>query len=347
MTNTNARRSRERGFALVTVMVVLGLLMGLTVTAHLAETRIGGNDYAATRAFYAAEAGAEYMLASLREQLYLGSCGGMDIYGVVTVSEHLHQHRKANSSNYCTDQDRIQLNDSTWTAIDSDTHDHCGSSDPDPSCCASDKTSFVNYSENNWDNNIQTEAHGIQPLTLPVPDGTPPHVLVEPCSSGGSTWSTSDRDVIELDLSQLDADDYGDGIVYASAEPGGASPEYTQYVVRVRNGADLQNPLTISTALPMYVQGDYSTQGTWQPASLAADALTILSNSWQDDNSDDNDNGTGGEYAFDTEIQAAILAGHTETPSYNSNDPGGQFENFPPGTPVVGQILRIGFVRTY
>ena len=250
MTNTNARRSRERGFALVTVMVVLGLLMGLTVTAHLAtraETRIGGNDYAATRAFYAAEAGAEYMLASLREQLsdgvltadkvddadddvpnlpmhefteysarliggvtnekitqgpfsgmwsrtrevlvtssvegpsgsrttvelnakalaipifqfaafynedlemfpgapmelagrvhtneqlYLGSCGGIDIYGVVTVSEHLHQHRKANSSNYCTDQDRIQLNDSTWTTIDSDTHEMTTSSPTSPS----------------------------------------------------------------------------------------------------------------------------------------------------------------------------------------------------------------------
>ncbi|MDP2496884.1 MAG: pilus assembly PilX N-terminal domain-containing protein, partial [Candidatus Palauibacterales bacterium] len=62
----------EGGFALATVMIVLGLLMGLTVTAHLAsqaETRIGGNDYSATRSFYAAEAGAEHMLAELRELL--------------------------------------------------------------------------------------------------------------------------------------------------------------------------------------------------------------------------------------------------------------------------------------
>jgi len=147
----------------------------------------------------------------------------------------------------------------------------------------------------------------------------------------------------------------------------------------------------------------YNTVGDWRPASLAGDALTILSNSWDDDESDDNDDSTSGEDATDTTIQAAILAGHTATPSYGSSNPGGQFENFPrfledwgsaeaeivgsfislwesqiadsdwdccnfygpptrdwrfdsrfedpenfpPGTPVVGQILRIGFVRTY
>lgn len=575
------RHRGEKGFVLMTVMLVLGLLMGLTVTAHLAsqaETRIGGNDYSATRAFYAAEAGAEHMLAELREQLsdgvltaakadsaddnppslpmhqfeeytadlvggvknekitqgpfsgmwsrtrevlvtssvegpagsrttvelnakalaipifqfaafynedlevfpgaamdlagrvhtneqlYMASCGGTDIYNVITVSGHFHQHRKEDDTwnNVCVSppEDQIRLNDGSWTAIDSDVHDFCSGigSDPSPSCSDADEQTFIDYSKANWDNNIQTDAHGIQPLTLPVPDGTPPHVLVEPCTGseptaiadvkyackanivvevdgtsvnvnpsglsgdfaeyqknefyddreqtgdGGSTYSTSNRDVIELDVAELDSTEYGSGIVYVTASAaGGTSADATQYVVRLVNGEDLEAPLTVATNLPMYVQGDYNTDGQWQPASLAADALTILSNSWDDEDSDDNEDSTSGEYASDTSIQAAILAGHTATPSYGSPNPGGQFENFPrfledwgsataeiqgsfislwtsqfadsdweccnyygpptrdwrfdtrfedpenfpPGTPVVGQILRIGFVRTY
>lgn len=566
--------ANEDGFALATVMLVLGLLMGLTVTAHLAsqaETRIGGNDYSATRSFYAAEAGAEHMLAELREQLsdgiltaakadaaddnppdlpmhtfeeyradlvggvknekitqgpfsgmwsrtrevlvtssvegpngsrttvelnakalaipifqfaafynedleifpgaamdlagrvhtneqlYMASCGGVDIFNVITVSQHYHQHRKAGTGPECYNDDRIRLNDGSWTTVDNDVHDHCGGGDPDPSCSESGETSFVNYSKTNWDNNIQSDAHGIQPLTLPVPEGTPPHVLVEPCtgseptaiadvkyackanivvqvtgtsvdvnvgsidsdfaqyqenefyddreqtSDGGNSYDTSNRDVIELDIAELDSVEYGAGVVYVTASDGGAADDQTQYVVRVTNGEELQAPLTIATNLPMYVHGDYNTDGGWQPTSLAADALTILSNNWDDGNSDDNENSTSGEYADDTTIQAAILAGHTATPSYGSGNPGGQFENFPrflenwgsaeaeilgsfislwtsqiadseweccnyygpptrdwrfdtrfedpenfpPGTPVVGQILRIGFVRTY
>ena len=299
-------------------------------------------------------------------------------------------------------------------------------------------------------------------MMMPVPEGTPPHVLVEPCSPAdddairavkyscnanihvtvngtsvdvdgvdnsddfaefredqfyddreqhdddGSSYATSNRDVIEIDVSKLDASEYGAGIVYVTADPSGASPDEQQYVVRVRNGETLLNPLSVTTDLPMYVQGDYnSDDADWQPASLAADALTILSNDWQDANSyqglPGDDNSTDHEDASPTKIQAAILAGHTPTPSYGSPNPGGQFENFPrfledwgsddativgsfvslwtaqlatapwdccdyygppnrdwsfderfkdpenlpPGTPVVGQILRIGFVRTY
>lgn len=569
----------EDGFALVTVLLVLALLTGLTVVAHRAaqtETRIGGNDYASTRAFYAAEAGAEHMLAALRaemadgiltpakvdaadddpptipgfaleeysadliggvkdekitqgpfsglwsrtrellvtssvkggagsrttvelnakalaipifqfaafynedlemfpgapmdlagrvhtnESLYLGSCGGLDLFDVITVSGDMHQHRKEADTwyNVCTDDDQIQLNDDSWTEVDADVHDFCAGigSDPDPGCSEVADENFIDHSKANWDNNIQTRAHGIQPLTLPVPEGTPPHVLVEPCSPAdgdairavkyscnanihvtvngtsvdvdgvdnsddfiefrtdrfyddreqhdddGSTYATSNRDVIELDVSKLDASEYGAGIVYVTADPSGAPADERQYVVRVRNGQTLLNPISITTDLPMYVEGDFnSDDADWQPASLAADALTILSNSWDDDDSDDNDNSTGGENASDTKVQAAILAGHTATPSYGSSNPGGQFENFPrfledwggddaeivgsfvslwtaqiadsqwgccayygppnrvwsfderfkdpenlpPGTPVVGQILRIGFVRTY
>lgn len=578
----------EDGFALVTVMLILTLLTGLTVVAHLAtrtETQIGGNDYMATRSYYAAEAGAEHMLAALREEmsdglldsaeveaadddppdipgftladydaeyvsgvrdekitqgpfsglwsrtremlvtsqvqaangsrttvelnakalaipifqfaafynedleifpgapmdlagrvhtnneLYLGSCGGLDLYDVVTVSGDLHQHRKASAPGgepLCTDQDRVQLNDDSWTTIDSDVHGFCGGSDPDAGCSEAQDENFVDYSKSNWDNNIQTRAHGIEPLTLPVPEGTPPHVLVEPCNPadddaikavkyscnanidirlsgtvlhvngvdnsddfatfqenqfyddreqsavGGNHNHDSNRDVVQLDLSRLEASEYGDGIIYVTRGPAGGTPgKFEQAVVRVVNGETLENPLTIATDLPMYVQGDYnSNDADWQPASLVADALTILSNAWDDADSWEDSDGDGisetddettGEDASPTRIQAAILAGHTATPFYGSPSPGGQFENFPrfledwggtdatlvgsyvslwtaqiaasawdccdyygppnrdwsfderfkdpenlpPGTPVVGQILKIGFIRSY
>jgi hypothetical protein len=220
-----------------------------------------------------------------------------------------------------------------------------------------------------------------------------------------ATNGNSDRDVIEVDLLMFPTPDYQNGIFYVTADPtnpGGpdAAADERQYVVRIRNGMELQRPLTIATNLPMYVQGDYNTiLGNWQPSSLVADALTILSNDWLD--------GAAGEDArpnasVNTTIKAAVLAGHT--PSDLGGQGGGQFENFPrfletfgggrtvaftgsfaslwfaqytnsqwaccnyynppqrdwnfedrfldpenlpPGTPTVGQVLRMGFARRY
>ncbi len=266
--------------------------------------------------------------------------------------------------------------------------------------------------------------------------------------SGNNT--NSDRDVIDIDLSMLNASHYGDGIFYVTASPsisgwvtvchqagtpnelsvtvpvaalaghtnhgdtvgpcfGGGNPvggandagaDQQQYVLRIRNGDELRAPLSVATNLPMYIQGDYnSDDSTWQPASLVSDALTILSNDWND--------GLGGENArpnasTNTTIQAAVLSGHS--PSDLGGKGGGQLENFPrfletfggsrtvtlngslvslwfaqytnsqweccnyyippvrdwnfdsrfldpenlpPGTPTVGQVLRMGFARRY
>ena len=143
----------------------------------------------------------------------------------------------------------------------------------------------------------------------------------------------SDRDVIDINLKKFSGADYQNGIFYVTADPTGpvgggvddAEADEQQYVVRVRGGARLKRPLTIATELPMYIRGDYnSNDADWEPASLVADALTILSNNWSD--------GAAGEGARPdasdlTKIQAAILAGHT--PSVLGGQGGGQFENFP------------------
>ncbi|NIQ60315.1 MAG: hypothetical protein GWN71_45500, partial [Gammaproteobacteria bacterium] len=81
--------------------------------------------------------------------------------------------------------------------------------------------------------------------------------------------------------------------------------------VRLRNGAVLPNRLTAATHYPMYVQGDYNSVA-WKPAAVMGDAITMLSNAWDDDTHQDavviKTN------AADTEYWFAVLAGHSATP---------------------------------
>jgi hypothetical protein len=93
--------------------------------------------------------------------------------------------------------------------------------------------------------------------------------------------------------------------------------------VRAKNGAQLPSGgLTIATANPLYVQGDFNTTSRL-PASLVGDAITILSQNWSDANSQLKVESRG---ALPTTVNAAILAGAVETSlaSY-----GGGMENFP------------------
>jgi hypothetical protein len=223
-----------------------------------------------------------------------------------------------------------------------------------------------------------------------------------------ATWRTSNRDVIEIDIEEIDDDEYDNGIIYITADSmigtaQQAPRDQRQYVVRVRDGEELEEPLTIATNLPLYVMGDYNEKNDekWQPASFASDAITLLSDNWDDSKSGE---GFTENLPQNLEVSAAILAGHTETPFFGSPDAGGQFENFPrflenfsgktvtingsfvslwtariansmwinngsfysppmrnwnfdenfldpellpPGTPLVGQILRVSFTRRY
>jgi hypothetical protein len=107
--------------------------------------------------------------------------------------------------------------------------------------------------------------------------------------------------------------------------------------VRVFNGTNLPpNGLTVATGRPLYVLGDYNdtanlgtadTSAT-RPASLVADAITILSDAWQDLRQQSASvNG-----AADTTVNAAFLTGVVETappPSPAFTGYSGGMENFP------------------
>jgi len=96
----------------------------------------------------------------------------------------------------------------------------------------------------------------------------------------------------------------------------------TQQAIRLVDGEELAAPLTVVTDNPLYTLGDYNSTNK-KAAALFTDALTMLSNNWNDANSSlDLDN----RIAYDTEVNTAFLTGNTETSLGNYN---GGLENLP------------------
>ena len=101
----------------------------------------------------------------------------------------------------------------------------------------------------------------------------------------------------------------------------------TEFAVKLHNGSELEDALTIVTANPLYIEGNYNTVNK-KPASVLADAITILSNAWApggDDLSYSRKN-LNNRRASDTTINAAFALGNSETTTGNYN---GGVENLP------------------
>jgi hypothetical protein len=117
--------------------------------------------------------------------------------------------------------------------------------------------------------------------------------------------------------------------------------------VRLLNGNKIPaSGLTVASANPVYVQGDFNTGGsppsnaspsdpttpqvsgyTRAPCSILADAVNILSNSWNDANSFA---GTSSRIASNTTVNAAIISGIVPTAPVGGNGSySGGAENFP------------------
>jgi len=111
-------------------------------------------------------------------------------------------------------------------------------------------------------------------------------------------------------------------------------PAGTEAGVRVVNGSQLPNGgLTVATQDPIYVQGDFNTKDSTgtssgsntahtKPSSLVADAVTVLSNGWLDNQNASKNNNP----ATSTTVNAAFLAGIVKTTSSSYS---GGVENFP------------------
>ena len=109
----------------------------------------------------------------------------------------------------------------------------------------------------------------------------------------------------------------------------------TYPVIRLINASSLSAPITFATNHPIYVQGYYNNNAAWYPSALVGDAVTFLSTVW-----DDADHQAATQIrptAADTDIYAALMAGHSGTPCDHEVAPcgitspyGGGLENFPP-----------------
>ena len=126
--------------------------------------------------------------------------------------------------------------------------------------------------------------------------------------------------VTQIDVGALNSSSAfpANGLVYASSYGMGEGTDLKG--VKLVNGAELAQPLTVVTNGGAYVQGDYNTVDK-KGASVIADAVNLLSNDWDDSK------GPGTlPVASDTTFNLAFITGNqdTEEGSYN-----GGFENLP------------------
>ena len=146
-------------------------------------------------------------------------------------------------------------------------------------------------------------------------------------------------DVLDIDVNQLNAWATGTrqtSVLYITMATAGAQDlagDGVYPVVRLVNAQTLANPITFATEHPIYVQGDFNNVG-WQPSALVGDAITFLSNNWND--AAHQDPVQIRPVAADTDIYAAIMAGHSGTPCDHevagcgiTSPYGGGLENFP------------------
>lgn len=152
-----------------------------------------------------------------------------------------------------------------------------------------------------------------QNVTALLPAGTITDTTFYDAREATSVKST------DLDMAKLVLSGYfpPNGMIYASDHHGGSLN-----ALRLINGSDIGGPLSVFSENPMYIKGDYNTVNK-QPASLAADAITFLSNSWDDLKST---LPVDARVATATTCNASIMTGNTNTTSTNYN---GGLENLP------------------
>lgn len=254
---------------------------------------------------------------------------------------------------------------------------------------------WAGAAQDRWKGGLRDRAHGVTPLSLPIPNTVDPHEIIERADqddsesvkqekfenkaglkividkNGAISASDSTGKKVELTYkdpkdakktkSVVNATDNGgavtsqfydaregkaikpininmanlkesglapaNGIIYVSSEEKNVNP-----AVRLYNGAELAKPaqatgLTVATDLPMYIQGDFNTTNKVM-SMVAADALTILSNSWSDVNSatsTDAEKKYKDRAASNTKVNAVCMQGIV--PSANNNYSGG-VENY-------------------
>ncbi|MEM7168351.1 MAG: hypothetical protein AAF581_23090 [Planctomycetota bacterium] len=125
----------------------------------------------------------------------------------------------------------------------------------------------------------------------------------------------------EIDVAALGTSGYypTNGLLYAYRSDATVGDPHG---IRLTNGSELPASLTVVTENPLYVQGDYNTVNK-KGAAVMADAVNLLSNSWNDTKSAGNL-----PAASNTWYNLAMVTGNVPTPDGGGAYSGG-FENLP------------------
>ncbi|KAA3634698.1 MAG: hypothetical protein DWP97_06505 [Calditrichaeota bacterium] len=130
------------------------------------------------------------------------------------------------------------------------------------------------------------------------------------------------EDVIstELDIEKMYDEGYApsNGVIYFADDNGGSGYP----ALRISNGEELDDGLTIASENPVYTKGDFNSVNK-KPASIMGDAVTFLSDNFDDALSWGS---KSARVATATTVNASFLTGNTETTSTNYN---GGLENLP------------------
>ncbi|MEW6008654.1 MAG: hypothetical protein AB1629_03365 [Candidatus Omnitrophota bacterium] len=219
-------------------------------------------------------------------------------------------------------------------------------SDPEPLDC--DRSDWTDESQNRWNGTVKSSVHGITALAVPAVGSIEPTgyyasnadlkivdslaynkagnpVILPPGTiTTSSFYNQREAKLIEatnIDMTILNTSGFfpANGLLYITRSD--ASPG-TPNGIRLNSATELQGPLTIVSNDPVYVKGDYNNINK-KPAAIISDSLNILSNNWQDANSN---LPLANRIASSTTVNAAFIAGiDTTTPgSYN-----GGLENYP------------------
>ncbi len=230
----------------------------------------------------------------------------------------------------------------------------------DNSFLSSASANWYDSASARWGGKVQDAAFGQEALNLPLTNEGDPHKLIERASGNadsyenvaemkiidgsvqvkiGAVWTTvnaflpagavtsttfydgregNNVNATEIDVAKLSSSSYfpSNGVIYFSDSRSGFNAS------RLVNGAAIGKPLSFYSENPIYVQGDFNSINK-QPASIAGDAVTFLSNSWDDAFSTLDKNQ---RKATKTTVNAAIMTGNTNTTSTDYN---GGLENLP------------------
>ncbi|MEW6015185.1 MAG: hypothetical protein AB1690_07670, partial [Candidatus Zixiibacteriota bacterium] len=212
-----------------------------------------------------------------------------------------------------------------------------------------------------WDGRVQDSSFGQGELKLPLTNSDDPHKLIErgsgnpdsyehlaqfkvldgvPYSKIGGVWvdvsallpagtiatktfydarELTNVNTVEIDMDKLQTSSYfpSNGVIYTSDQRAG-----TFNATRLVNGSELDYATSVVSENPLYIKGDFNKDNK-KPAFVAGDAVTFLSNSWNDANSTLT---KASRVASETVANCSFLTGNTNTTSTNYN---GGVENLP------------------